>query len=348
MTWRLARSLEQLRSEVDASWPSRSTASDGSIGDAAHQSRDSDHNPWVRDGQIGVVTAVDITDDRVAGVQIADEIVRVLVAARDPRMKYLIHDGRIWRAYDKPGIPAWTPAHYSGPNPHTHHVHVSVQPDKKLYDAPVSWGIQEATMTTTPTKRRWRVVARTATGAVVLVRRLPGGTFTYRRQGSVWMTRAEAKNARAWAGRRRARETWLAHKGQPTHLRMQPGATLPSNPRLVAAVNKIGVAMHREIRGVSGQRTAYEAWQLYQAYLRGQGNLAAKCCNRGDWHTWEQCGKQPHSMHARGEAIDCGVISRTGRYTSLGKVKRAARLAEQHGLRFAVGIDREPWHLELA
>src|SRR5688500_3284745 len=65
--WRVAKSLLTLRDEVNQAAPQRSKASDGTIGDAAHCRRQSDHNPWVRDGNIGVVTAMDITDDPTHG-----------------------------------------------------------------------------------------------------------------------------------------------------------------------------------------------------------------------------------------------------------------------------------------
>ena len=55
--WRVAESLQRLLDQVNQMAPVRSKASDGAIGDASHQTRDSDHNPWVTDGNIGVVTA---------------------------------------------------------------------------------------------------------------------------------------------------------------------------------------------------------------------------------------------------------------------------------------------------
>ncbi|HKV33547.1 MAG TPA: hypothetical protein VJP89_04485, partial [Pyrinomonadaceae bacterium] len=61
MAWRVAKSLLRLREQINELAPNRSKASDGTIGDAAHASRKSDHNPWVKDGSIGVVTAMDIT-----------------------------------------------------------------------------------------------------------------------------------------------------------------------------------------------------------------------------------------------------------------------------------------------
>ena len=61
--WRVAESLQRLLEQVNQMAPDRNKASDGSIGDPRHQSRASDHNPWVIDGNIGVVTARDITHD---------------------------------------------------------------------------------------------------------------------------------------------------------------------------------------------------------------------------------------------------------------------------------------------
>lgn len=101
--WRVAKSLLALRSQVDARWPTRRTDSDGTIGDAAHQARDSDHNPWVKDGLTGVVTAIDITHDPASGCS-AEMIVQALVQSRDPRIKYIIWNRRIISATVAP----WT------------------------------------------------------------------------------------------------------------------------------------------------------------------------------------------------------------------------------------------------
>ena len=129
MAWRLAKSLIKLRDQINAVAPHRSRASDGSIGDAAHASRDSDHNPWIKDGAgIGVVSAVDITNDPQGGMN-----VRTLADAliSDPRTKYVIFDGRIWKA--RTG--KWEP--YRGLNKHRQHLHISVQPTD--YDSEASW-----------------------------------------------------------------------------------------------------------------------------------------------------------------------------------------------------------------
>ena len=65
--WRVAKSLLLLRNQVNRKAPNRSKVSDGTIGDKAHQSQNSDHNAWVKDGSVGVVTALDITHDPTDG-----------------------------------------------------------------------------------------------------------------------------------------------------------------------------------------------------------------------------------------------------------------------------------------
>lgn len=107
------------------------------VGDAAHRTRDSDHNPWV-DG--GVVTAFDITDDILHGCQVSF-IAEAIRASRDPRVKYVIYNRRMFSSYVARGVPAWEWRPYTGSNPHVKHMHISVQPDVALYDSPKPWRI---------------------------------------------------------------------------------------------------------------------------------------------------------------------------------------------------------------
>jgi lysozyme family protein len=136
--WRAAESLKALRRAIDARWPARSKASDGIIGDAAHQSRASDHNPWITDGDFGVVSAMDITHDPASGCD-AHKIVAALVASRDDRIKYVIWNRRICSATVSP----WNWRAYSGRNGHTHHFHLSVKDDKAHYDGTSTWQIEQ-------------------------------------------------------------------------------------------------------------------------------------------------------------------------------------------------------------
>ncbi|MBV8508742.1 MAG: hypothetical protein JO289_01130 [Xanthobacteraceae bacterium] len=107
--WRVARSLEVLRNQVNAAYPGRRKEHDGTIGDAAHQAQMSDHNPWVKDGAAGVVTALDITHDPAHGVD-TYAIAETLRRNRDHRIKYIISNRRIfssqlhaWEWHPTPG-----------------------------------------------------------------------------------------------------------------------------------------------------------------------------------------------------------------------------------------------------
>ncbi|RRO18361.1 hypothetical protein EIL87_09045 [Saccharopolyspora rhizosphaerae] len=136
--WRLAGSLETLRAQFDAAFPQRNKASDGTIGDGSHQSRDSDHNPWYGPG---IVTAMDITHDPQNGVDI-DRITDELAASRDPRIKYVIANGLIMDS--RPGQSPWQWTKYHGSNPHTQHFHISVM-DSPACDDRRPWNLPSLT-----------------------------------------------------------------------------------------------------------------------------------------------------------------------------------------------------------
>jgi hypothetical protein len=145
MSWRLARSLIVLRDEIDDAFPRRSTRSDGDIGDAAHATRSSDHNPWIVDGRgEGVVSALDITDDDPAGADMGRLVEWLTKVSRDERIKYLIHRGRIYSSYRTSTAPAWAARPYSGPNAHVQHMHISVRSERAYYDDGSPWGVAAA------------------------------------------------------------------------------------------------------------------------------------------------------------------------------------------------------------
>lgn len=144
-SWRVGNALLALRKQVDIIAPDRNKASDGSIGDRRHCGRpnaSSDHCPRVRDGRIGVVTAIDITHDAGNGCD-ADAIAESIRADRDSRVKYVIWNKRIVSSYPQGGKDAWVWRNYSGSNPHTKHVHISVKGDPGSYDSQVAWNLSE-------------------------------------------------------------------------------------------------------------------------------------------------------------------------------------------------------------
>jgi hypothetical protein len=134
MSWRVAKSLEKLRHQVNARHPGRMKHADGTIGDAAHSSRASDHNPHIKDGGIGVVSALDLTHDPQNGFD-SYVFAESLRQGRDPRIKYVISNGRIFSSTTSP----WTWRKYTGSNPHRSHCHISVHAEKRHYDHEGEW-----------------------------------------------------------------------------------------------------------------------------------------------------------------------------------------------------------------
>jgi hypothetical protein len=137
--WRMALSLDKLLAEINSFAPKRSKASDGGIGDAAHASRNSDHNPWhVVDG-VGVVTARDFTHDPAGGLD-CDVLADKLIRSADPRIKYIIWNRRIVSGTGQKQA-AWKWRRYTGKNGHTKHLHISVKPEN--CDEKTGWAIDD-------------------------------------------------------------------------------------------------------------------------------------------------------------------------------------------------------------
>ena len=141
VAWRLAKGLETLRSQVNAKWPQRSKASDGSVGDTSHSARASDHNP---DSQ-GVVHAIDITHDPKNGFD-SYKFADMLLAKQDPRIKYIISNRRIGSGPKGPAPGVWRK--YTGANPHDHHVHISITTERE--DNVTPWAIDDVVVKPQP------------------------------------------------------------------------------------------------------------------------------------------------------------------------------------------------------
>lgn len=124
MAWRNTAAAIKLREQIDKRWPARDQRSDGTIGDADHASRQSDHNPDAR----GWVKALDIdadldSKDPGAAARLADELV-AYARSRKPgaeRIKYVVYNNRIASGTYADQFWTWR----SGPYGHTHHIHVS-------------------------------------------------------------------------------------------------------------------------------------------------------------------------------------------------------------------------------
>lgn len=136
-SWRNCRASIVLADEVNRRWPGRDRASDGTIGDAAHATRISDHNPWMVVARVGVVRARDIDKDGIDAPWLVEHL-RQLGERGDRRLTgggYLIFNRRIttpdWRGWRV----------YTGRNPHTSHVHVSFSRNPAGFDSAAPWGI---------------------------------------------------------------------------------------------------------------------------------------------------------------------------------------------------------------
>lgn len=133
--WRLNPALTRFRAEVAAEYPNRDKASDGTIGDAAHASGISDHNPDAD----GSVDAWDMDVDlHGPGRSASADIERLkTLFQRHPASQYWIHNGRI--ATRSSG---WRRQPYAGDNPHDKHVHWNTRPTFENSTTP--WGVHVA------------------------------------------------------------------------------------------------------------------------------------------------------------------------------------------------------------
>jgi hypothetical protein len=128
----LCKAGQQLREQIDDSFPDRDRKSDGWIGDSKHASRGnkSDHNP---DSINGIVRAIDVDKDLDSrsdtGAYLADQI--RLCAKKDKRISYVIFAGKIASAKS-----FWRWRTYSGINSHHAHIHISFS---KKGDSNGSW-----------------------------------------------------------------------------------------------------------------------------------------------------------------------------------------------------------------
>jgi hypothetical protein len=138
--WKLAPSLATLGDEANAVNPGRDKSSDGTIGDARHQTlgRDSDHNAWLVWQGTPWCRARDI-DTSGLDVAAAFEHGRAKAAAGQlPQVLgggYFIVFGRI----TAPDFKSWRT--YKGSNPHLLAGHVSVSTDPARFTDRRPWGI---------------------------------------------------------------------------------------------------------------------------------------------------------------------------------------------------------------
>lgn len=145
--WILIPCLRALFAEFDRIAPSRDHASDGSIGDTAHQNEVSDHNPDetgsvpIHDADsVNEVHAIDVDNDLNRSDLTMESVVQHLLArcrsGAEKRLRYIIYDRRIWSASS-----GWVQKTYTGASPHTEHAHFSASYETALEASTASWNL---------------------------------------------------------------------------------------------------------------------------------------------------------------------------------------------------------------
>jgi hypothetical protein len=160
-SWELIPCLKVLFAEFDRIAPSRDHASDGSIGDSAHQAEVSDHNA----DEVGSVPIHDADDDNeVHAIDVDDNLNEsdltmekavqfILGRCRsgvEGRLRYIIYNRRIWRASN-----SWQQETYTGSSPHTEHAHFSASYNSGAEANTSSWHLEDIPVALTSGDKTW-------------------------------------------------------------------------------------------------------------------------------------------------------------------------------------------------
>ena len=159
--WVLVACLKKLFAEFDAIAPHRGHASDGSIGDTAHQHEVSDHNPDetgsvpIHDADhVNEVHAIDVDVDlREPGLSMETVVQFLLARCRnrgETRLRYIIYNRRIWEADN-----GWRQRAYTGASAHTEHAHFSASYDSSREASTASWHLEDIPVALTAADKTW-------------------------------------------------------------------------------------------------------------------------------------------------------------------------------------------------
>jgi hypothetical protein len=133
MAWEMTRGMNTVKAEFNDVFSGRDRASDGGVGDLAHQLGLSGHNPdktgraeWKDGDAKDEVRAIDVDRDLVPGSDVdwMELVVQYLVKRARAGIyipfEYIIYKGRIWSRSD-----GWKTRAYTGANKHNAHAHFS-------------------------------------------------------------------------------------------------------------------------------------------------------------------------------------------------------------------------------
>jgi hypothetical protein len=158
--WVLVPCLVQLRTELNKIAPTRDKTTDGTIGNAAHQERVSDHN----DDEVGKVPirdadgkhevhALDLDADlRTPGLtmeMVVQHILRRCRSGQERRLRYIIYNYRIFEASN-----GWRERRRTS-DPHPTWVHFSSSYDTDLEASKASWRLEDIEVALTEGDKKW-------------------------------------------------------------------------------------------------------------------------------------------------------------------------------------------------
>jgi hypothetical protein len=155
--WVLIPCLKALFTEFDRIAPARDDASDGSIGNAAHEAEVSDHNPDetgsvpIHDADhLNEVHAIDVDNNLNESDLTMEKVVQFLLGRR------------IWSASS-----GWVQKTYTGPSAHTEHAHFSASYTTSLEASTASWHLEDIPVALTSADKTW--ISQQITAAVAKV-----------------------------------------------------------------------------------------------------------------------------------------------------------------------------------
>lgn len=142
--WSVCECIVTIVSEANKIAPGRSQASDGTIGDQAHQSRKSDHNPDI----YRKVCAVDITHDPAHGFdawKVANNLADKIIRGTEKRIEYIVaFNGKVTQIFSYKFFGGWKWRSYSGDS-HASHIHISFVHTRSINSQIQPFGIGAAT-----------------------------------------------------------------------------------------------------------------------------------------------------------------------------------------------------------
>lgn len=249
-SWVLIPALKSLFAEFDRIAPRRDKASDGSIGDLAHQKEISDHNPDetgsvpIHDADhVNEVHAIDVDDDLNESDLTMEKVVQFLLgrcrSGAEKRLRYIIYNRRIWSASS-----GWVQKTYTGASAHTEHAHFSASYESKYEASTASWHLEEIPVALTSADKAWitsTIVAQTQKAVegeladvLAAVKAVPAQVLAAKIGDKAVETRTAGDNERDFA---KLRGTLvLAPNKETANKLMEPGSPLD---RIVRAADKI-------------------------------------------------------------------------------------------------------------